>query len=304
MDNKRITVQVAQQFVGINTVMYYSPTIVQLAGYASNKTALGLSLITSGLNALGSIVSMVTVDRYGRRRLMILSMIGIIVCLVALSVVFFQASVHSPPISRFESTRFGGNSTCSSYLSTQDASSWSCTKCLKAASDSAFCANSPNKQGFMASDNTNYEYWSLVETGFVEPASGVVMTEAQRKTLEDQRLKDLKTKNYLFQAIDRAILETILQKDTSKQIWDSLKKKYQEGESVNDYFARTLTRMTSHLPEERTFLLFAGFSFLGLIAIFFLVPETKGLPFEEVEKMLEKGYRPSICSKQKDVDPA
>ncbi|GMP75776.1 hypothetical protein CsSME_00032745 [Camellia sinensis var. sinensis] len=37
---------------------------------------------------------------------------------------------------------------------------------------------------------------------------------------------------------------------------------------------------------------------------FFLVPETKGLPFEEVEKMLEKGYRPSICSKQKDVDPA
>ncbi|THG15208.1 hypothetical protein TEA_019281 [Camellia sinensis var. sinensis] len=55
---------------------------------------------------------------YGRRRLVILLMIGIIVCLVALSVVFFQAS---------------------------DASSWSYTKCLKAASDSAFCANSPNK---------------------------------------------------------------------------------------------------------------------------------------------------------------
>ncbi|KAM1915951.1 hypothetical protein ACFX13_035742 [Malus domestica] len=31
-----ITVQVAQQFVGINTVMYYSPTIVQFAGFASN----------------------------------------------------------------------------------------------------------------------------------------------------------------------------------------------------------------------------------------------------------------------------
>ncbi|KAF6167403.1 hypothetical protein GIB67_004521 [Kingdonia uniflora] len=43
--------QVAQQFVGINTVMYYSSTIVQLAGYASNSVALALSLITSGLNA-------------------------------------------------------------------------------------------------------------------------------------------------------------------------------------------------------------------------------------------------------------
>ncbi|KAM1382558.1 hypothetical protein ACFX2F_035012 [Malus domestica] len=31
-----ITVQVAQQFVGINTVMYYNPTIVQFAGFASN----------------------------------------------------------------------------------------------------------------------------------------------------------------------------------------------------------------------------------------------------------------------------
>ena len=38
-----ILCQVAQQFVGINTVMYYSPTIVQLAGYASNKTVLALS---------------------------------------------------------------------------------------------------------------------------------------------------------------------------------------------------------------------------------------------------------------------
>jgi hypothetical protein len=71
------------------------------------------------------------------------------------------------------------------------------------------------------------EYWTLVETGIVEPASEIVLTEAQRQTLEDQRLKDLKTKNYLFQVIDRAILETILKKDTAKDIWDSMKKKYQ-----------------------------------------------------------------------------
>ncbi|XP_049406033.1 uncharacterized protein LOC125869606 [Solanum stenotomum] len=44
--------------------------------------------------------------------------------------------------------------------------------------------------------------------------------------LEALKLKDLKAKN-LFQAIDRSILETILCKDTSKQIWNSMKKKYQ-----------------------------------------------------------------------------
>ncbi|KAL9314502.1 hypothetical protein ACSQ67_019954 [Phaseolus vulgaris] len=58
-----------QQVVGINTVMYYSPTIVQLAGFASNRTALLLSLITSGLNAFGSIPSIYFIDKTGRKKL-------------------------------------------------------------------------------------------------------------------------------------------------------------------------------------------------------------------------------------------
>lgn len=138
-----ITVQVAQQFVGINTVMYYSPTIVQFAGFASNRTALALSLITSGLNAVGSIVSMAFVDRYGRRRLMIISMFGIISCLVVLSALFWQASAHAPAISKLESSHFGGNTTCPTYLSAPDAASWNCMSCLHA--DCAFCSDGTSK---------------------------------------------------------------------------------------------------------------------------------------------------------------
>jgi len=44
---------------------------------------------------------------------------------------------------------------------------------------------------------------------------------------EARKLKDLKAKKFLFQVIGRSILETILCKDTSKDIWDSMKKKYQ-----------------------------------------------------------------------------
>ena len=108
------------------------------------------------------------------------------------------------------------------------------------------------------------EYWSLVETGYVEPESEAILTEAQQKKLDEMKLKDLKVKNYLFQAIDRTILETILQKNTSKQIWDSMKKKYEGnervkrsilqalrkefetiemkfGEGVSDYFSRVMS---------------------------------------------------------------
>lgn len=67
--------------------------------------------------------------------------------------------------------------------------------------------------------------------------------------------------------------------------------------------SETFLTLTEAIGSAGTFMLFAGISCLGLIAIYFLVPETKGLPFEEVEKMLQKGYRPSICrSKKKDAN--
>lgn len=57
-----------------------------------------------------------------------------------------------------------------------------------------------------------------METGIPTIADGVEPTETQKKTLEDLHLRDLKMKNDLFQAIDRMILETILDKEYSKSI--------------------------------------------------------------------------------------
>nr|GMD45608.1 inositol transporter 4-like [Ipomoea batatas] len=56
----------------------------------------------------------------------------------------------------------------------------------------------------------------------------------------------------------------------------------------------TFLTLIEAIGTSGTFLLFAGCSVTGLVAIFFLVPETKGLQFEEVEKMLEKGHKPSL----------
>lgn len=68
------------------------------------------------------------------------------------------------------------------------------------------------------------EYWQVVSDEITELSTDTIVTQAQRTEIEGLRLKDLKAKNYLFQAIDRSILETILCKDTSKHIWDSMKK--------------------------------------------------------------------------------
>ncbi|KAG6526041.1 hypothetical protein ZIOFF_016016 [Zingiber officinale] len=80
----------------------------------------------------------------------------------------------------------------------------------------AFCGTDVESVALLKSK----EYWTVVISGVAESIEGVALTDAQ--------LKDLKAKNYLFQAIDRSILETILCKNTAKDIWDSMKKKYQE----------------------------------------------------------------------------
>ena len=86
------------------------------------------------------------------------------------------------------------------------------------------------------------EFWTLVETGYIEPEEGAHVTEIQRKKLEELKLKDLKVKNYLFQAIDRTTLETILEKNTSKQIWDSMKRKYEGNVRVKRSILQTLRK--------------------------------------------------------------
>ncbi|XP_052876312.1 probable LRR receptor-like serine/threonine-protein kinase At3g47570 [Gossypium arboreum] len=61
------------------------------------------------------------------------------------------------------------------------------------------------------------EYWQVVSEGIIGPVVGT-MTDAQKTEFEGLKLKDFKAKNYLFQAIDRTILETILCKILPKNI--------------------------------------------------------------------------------------
>ncbi|KAJ4723271.1 inositol transporter 1 [Melia azedarach] len=87
--------QAFQQFTGINTVMYYSPTIVQMAGFKSNKLALLLSLAVAATNAAGTIVGIYLIDHFGRKKLALSSLSGVIVSLFLLSWSFFTGSSSS-----------------------------------------------------------------------------------------------------------------------------------------------------------------------------------------------------------------
>lgn len=82
----------------------------------------------------------------------------------------------------------------------------------------------------------------MVEEGVTEPAARVELTAAQQKSLNELKMKDLQVKHYLFQAIDRVVFEQILDRKTSKIIWESMKKKLGGNERVKRSLLQTLRR--------------------------------------------------------------
>jgi MFS transporter, SP family, galactose:H+ symporter len=88
-----IGLAIFQQITGINTVIYYAPSIIQSAGIPS---AAGAILATAGIglvNVLMTIVAMWLIDRAGRRPLLLTGITGMVVSLGVLGFVF---QTHQP----------------------------------------------------------------------------------------------------------------------------------------------------------------------------------------------------------------
>ncbi|ESW10446.1 hypothetical protein PHAVU_009G210200 [Phaseolus vulgaris] len=274
--------QIFQQFVGINTVMYYSPTIIQLAGFASNRVALLLSLVTAGLNAFGSILSIYFIDKTGRRKLLLFSLCGVVVSLVVLTVVFHQTTTHSPMVSTVETSHF--NNTCPGYTTTMNPSQWDCMTCLKASPECGFCASRANKllpgACLISNERTEdechkeerlwysrgcpskYGWLALIGLGlyiiFFSPGMGTVPWVVNSE---------------IYPLRYRGICGGM----ASTSNWVS-----------NLIVAQSFLSLTQAIGTSSTFMIFIFISVAAIIFVIIFVPETKGLPIEEVENMLER----------------
>lgn len=83
-----IGLAIFQQITGINTVIYYAPTILQGVGFSEGgaiaATALGVGVVNVGFTVLAVYI----IDRVGRKPLLIIGLIGMIVSLSLLAIVF------------------------------------------------------------------------------------------------------------------------------------------------------------------------------------------------------------------------
>ena len=79
------TIMAISQLSGFNTLMYYSATLFKIVGF-NNATAVAITV--SATNFIFSLVNLVIVDKFGRRRILLVTVLGMSICLVIAAVSF------------------------------------------------------------------------------------------------------------------------------------------------------------------------------------------------------------------------
>ncbi|HEY9833838.1 MAG TPA: sugar porter family MFS transporter [Stenomitos sp.] len=83
---------ILQQFVGINVIFYYSSILWQAVGF-SERDSLLITVITGVVNIVTTFIAIASVDKFGRKPLLLLGSIGMTVTLGTLALVFGNAAI-------------------------------------------------------------------------------------------------------------------------------------------------------------------------------------------------------------------
>lgn len=89
---------VFQQITGVNAIIYYTPTILQMAGFQSARSAILATVLVGGVNLALTVVALFLLDRVGRRPLLLFGIGGMLVSLVFLGFLFGAAHVSRAAI--------------------------------------------------------------------------------------------------------------------------------------------------------------------------------------------------------------
>ncbi|XP_068458473.1 proton myo-inositol cotransporter-like [Clinocottus analis] len=281
--------QMFQQLAGINTVMYYSATILQMAGVRDVKQAIWLAAATSATNFVFTLVGVWLVERVGRRKLTLGSLLGTGLSLTLLAVGFLLSAQYSPPTTLQPADAH--NSTCRLY--------GSCESCMLDPG-CGFCYREDDSRVFNSScvpvnqASTDHAAWGRCSSNQTEaPASAIWAYNYCPTSYSWVVLLGL----ILYLAFFAPGMGTMPWTVNSEifPLWArSTGNACSAGVnwSFNVLVSLTFLHVAQYLTYYGAFFLYTGLVVLGLLFVLGCLPETKGLPLEDVENL----FAGPLCS--------
>jgi sugar porter (SP) family MFS transporter len=86
-----LALSVFQQFVGINVIFYYSNILWEAVGFTEDQSFV-ITVISATINILTTLIAIATIDKIGRKPLLLIGSVGMTITLATMSIIFGTAS--------------------------------------------------------------------------------------------------------------------------------------------------------------------------------------------------------------------
>ncbi|CAG9534662.1 unnamed protein product [Cercopithifilaria johnstoni] len=299
--------QMFQQLAGINTILYYTSTIIRSAGVHDKITTIWISCGISSVQAVGTIFPLNLIERLGRRTLVLSSLIGVVITLCMMGGAFILINYDSTKIDPAHAyIGIDMNSTdinkelldlCAGYRNCDDCvTSEYCGYC-SLTEESSSLSPSFGQCLPVNPENAQHSHYGYCKDGAAN-ATFYLFTDATCKTRFTALpiiIMVLYISVYSFGMgpipwVFNAEIYPIWARGTCVALstftnW-----------IFNLLMSLTYLSLSQAITKHGAFFLYAGISFTGFIIFYFFAPETRGRRIEEIEQL--------FMNEKKEIIPA
>ena len=287
-------------------IRYYSGNIIKLAGF-DNTASIWLACVPSFGNFIFTLVGELLVDRIGRRKLILGSLVGVVFSLLAIAGTFHLLNQRSAA-----ATVTFPNATCHYDH---------CLYCV-ANKDCGFCAVNSELSHTIVNGTCSAAYYETATRSFgYYPIDNltVVCNEstsiAHNGSFSSDHLKWFDSAcppdPVAFLAVGGLFLYLAffapgmgpVPWTINSEIYPTWARSFgMAASSTTNWFFNLLVSLTflsllDAVTPALGFVIIAILAFIGLVFMFLTVPETKGLKLESIEELFKKPYFVTFCSK-------
>ncbi|KAK3914261.1 Proton myo-inositol cotransporter [Frankliniella fusca] len=275
--------QIFQQLSGINTVMYYSASIIRMSGIRDESMAIWISAGVSAVNFVFTLMGLFVVERAGRRKLTLISYAGVICSLVLLGVGFSLMNSDSPLVTQVDKNDICGNA-------------YSCQECINIPDGCGFCFVKAPGNGSILGGSC----WKLdPNTG--NPSEG----QCSEKGIMSQYPKDIDfargwcpTKYFWLPILAMTLYLVSFAPGMGPMPWTINSEIYplwargfcssittSASWLGNLIISASFLSLIEALGNAGAFFLYVGIALVGFSIMFAFLPETQGRTLEEMESL-------------------